>query len=329
MKLLFLGLLSVTVIELVDPYSFHRAYAQPLEKIRIAYSGTGTSSYVMEIGQRNGIFRKNGLDPEIIYVGSGSLLMQALIAGTFITALSQGSEAMAAKLHGADIRIAAVIANHFNHVFLTSRHITSIKQLRGKRVAVSRFGSGSHFMTNLVLKEGGLDPEKDVTALQIGNSAARMAAILGGTVDGTIMAGDFIPRARKEGFNVLVDLADSNIEYPFLTFNIAGSVIDRNLKTVKALIKSASEAIRVLQTDPASAKAAIKSALRTDDPETLEFALTRSVRVLERRPFPTPAGIQMVLDELSSKEPKAKSGKFEDFVDLRALKELEREGVFK
>ncbi len=329
MKNRLAGLTLVLVLGLFNTSSFHPAYGQPLEKIRIAYSGTGTNAYVMEIGQRNGIFRRNGLDPEIIYVGSGSLLMQALIGGTFLTALSQGSEAMSAKLHGADVRIAAALANHFNHVFLTSRTITSIKQLKGKRVAVSRFGSGSHFMTNLVLKEGGLDPEKDVTALQIGNSAARMAAILGGTVDGTIMAGDFIPRARKEGFNILVDLADSNIEYPFLTFNIVGSVIDRHFKTVKALIKSTSEAVRVLQTDPPAAKAAIKIALRTDDPETLEFAAARSVRVLERRPFPTPAGIQMVLDELSPKEPKAKSGKFEDFVDLRALKELEREGVFK
>src|SRR5215470_781870 len=329
MKHPFWGLMLVIGVELLNDSFFHPVHAQGLEKINIAYSGTGTSGYVMEIAQRSGIFRRNGLDPEVIYVGSGSLLAQALIAGTFIAALSQGSEAISAKLAGADVRIAAVIANHFNHVFLSSRNITSIKQLKGKRVAVSRFGSGSHFMTNLVLKEGGLEPEKDVTTLQIGNSAARMAAILSGTVDGTIMAGDFIPRARREGFNVLVDLADSKIEYPFLSFNIVGSVIDRNFKTVKALIKSASEAIRVFQTDPVSAKAAIKAALRTDDPETLEFATARSVRVLEPRPFPTPAGIQMVLDELSPKEAKAKSGKFEDFVDLRALKELEREGAFK
>jgi len=46
----------------------------------------------------------------------------------------------------------------------------------------------------------------------------------------------------------------------------------------------------------------------------------RSIRVLDRRPFPTQAGIQ---------EPKAKSSKFEDFVDMRALRELEKEGFFK
>ena len=305
------------------------ASGQTLERIRIAYSGTGTNNYVTEVAQRSGTFRRNGLDVEVIYIGSGSLLMQALVAGTFLIGMSQGSEAIAAKLAGVDVRIAATIANHFNHVFLTSRAITSIKQLKGKRVAVSRFGSGSHFMTNLVLKEGGLDPDKDVTALQIGNSAARMAAILSGTVDGTIMAGDFIPKARKEGFNVLVDLSDLKIEYPFLTFNIPTSTIDRNFKTVKAFIKSASEAIKILQTDPAAAKNAIRVALRTDDPETLEFAANRSARLLERRPFPTPAAIQMVLEELGSKEPKAKSGKFEDFVDLRALRELEKEGAFK
>ena len=156
-----------------------------------------------------------------------------------------------------------------------------------------------------------------------------MAAILSGTVDGTIMAGDFIPKARKEGFNILVDLSDTKIEYPFLTFNIPLSTIDRNFKTVKAFIKSASEAIRTLQTDPLAAKNAIRVALRTDDPDTLEFAAARSARLLERRPFPTPAAIQMVLEELGSKEPKAKTGKFEDFVDLRALRELDKEGAFR
>jgi len=282
----------------------------------------------LEIGRRSGIFRKNGLDLEVVYINSGSLLNQALIAGTFDVSFSQGSEAMLAKLRGADMRITAVIANHFNHVYLTAPAITSIKQLKGKKVAVSRFGSGSHFQSNLALKEGGLDPEKDVTILQIGNSAARMAAILSGTVDGTIMAADFVPKAKKEGFNIVADLADTKIEYPFLSLNFMGSYIDRNLKMVKALIKGMSESIRVLQTDSAAAKAVVRTVLRTDDVDTIEYATMRSIRVLDRRPFPTVAGIQTVLDELG-KEPKAKSMKFEDFVDLRALRALEQEGVFK
>jgi NitT/TauT family transport system substrate-binding protein len=256
------------------------------------------------------------------------LLNQALIAGTFDVSFSQGSEAMLAKLRGADMRITAVIANHFNHVYLTAPAITSIKQLKGKKVAVSRFGSGSHFQSNLALKEGGLDPEKDVTVLQIGNSAARMAAILSGTVDGTIMAADFVPRAKKEGFNVVADLAATNIDYPFLSLHMMGNYIERNPKMVKSLIRSMSESIGVLQTDNNAAKAVVRSVLRTDDVETVDYATMRSIQVLARRPFPTAAGIQTVLDELS-KEPKAKSSKFEDFVDLRALKDLEREGAFK
>src|SRR5689334_4602721 len=117
---------------------------------------------------------------------------------------------------------------------------TSIKQLKGKKVAVSRFGSGSHFQTNLALRDGGIDPDKDVTILQIGNSGARIAAILSGVVDGTIMAADFVPKAKREGFNVLVDLADTNIEYPFLSIHVMGSYLDRNLRLAKALIKSMS-----------------------------------------------------------------------------------------
>jgi NitT/TauT family transport system substrate-binding protein len=307
---------------------FDGASGQSLDKMRLGYSGTGINNYVLEMGHRSGIFRRNGLDLEVVYVNSGSLLNQALIAGTFDVSFSQGSEAMLAKLRGADMRITAVVANRFNHVYLTTPSITSLRQLKGKKVAVSRFGSGSHFQTNLVLKEGGLDPERDVTILQIGNSAARIAAILAGTVDGTIMAGDFVPRAKKEGLNILVDLADAKIEYPFLSLNMMANYIEQNPKMVKALIKSMSESIRALQRDQTAAKAVVRTALRTDDAETVNYATTRSIRVLDSRPFPTAAGIQTVLDELS-KEPKAKSMKFEDFVDLKALRELEREGVFR
>ena len=302
--------------------------AQPVEKMRLGYSGTGLSNYALEMGKRLGIFRQNGIDLEVVYINSGSLLNQALIAGTFDVSLSQGSEAMLAKLRGADMRIVAVIANRFNHVYLAAPSITSFKQLKGKKVAVSRFGSGSHFQTNLALKDGGLDPEKDVTVLQIGNSGARITAILTGVVDGTIMAADFVPKAKREGFNVLADLADTKIEYPFLSLHMMGSYIDRNLRIVKALIRGMSEAIRALQTDSANAKIAIRAALKIDDAETIAYALSRSVRVLDARPYPTAAGIQTVLDEIG-KEAKGKTLKFEDFVDLRALRDLEKEGFFK
>ena len=304
-------------------------WAQELQKINVGYSGTGVSQYTLEIARRQGLFRKNGLDPVIVYVGSGSLLGQALIGGSFDIAFSQGSESVQAKLRGADMRIVGAVANHFNHVFLSHPSITSLKQLKGKRVAVSRFGSGSHFMTDLLVKDAGLDPKKDVTVLQIGNSSSRMAAIMAQSVDGTIMAADFVPLAKKQGFNILADLADTNLEYPFLTFQMMAPVIERNLKMIKAFIKSISEGIRVLKTDRNAAKGAIQWALKTNDAETLEYAATRSAKVLEVRPFPTVAGIQTVLEELSEREPRARTSKFEDFVDLRALRELEKEGVFK
>src|SRR6266581_543276 len=320
-----ISIVLLIAIVLTGTSPIELAFGQTLEKMRLGYSGTGLNNYVLEMGRRAGLFRKNGLDLEIVYVNSGSLLNQALIAGTFDISFSQGSEAMMAKLRGADMRITAVVANRFNHVYLTAPAITSIKQLKGKKVAVSRFGSGSHFQSNLALKEGGLDPDKDVTTLQIGNSGARMAAILSGTVDGTIMAADFVPKAKKEGFNILTDLADTKIEYPFLSLNMMGPYIDRNLKLAKALIKSMSESIRALQTDATNAKIAIRAALKTDDVETIDYALSRSVRVLDPRPFPTVAGIQTVLDEIG-KEAKGKTFRYDDFVDMRALRELQKEG---
>src|SRR5712692_7048745 len=147
------SLFVLTAFAVLPMVSVDVALAQELQKINVGYSGTGVSQYTLEITRRQGIFRKNGLDPVIVYVGSGSLLSQALIAGSFDVGFSQGSEGVLAKLHGADMRIVASVANHFNHVFLAHPSITSLKQLKGKRVAVSRFGSGSHFMTNLIVKD--------------------------------------------------------------------------------------------------------------------------------------------------------------------------------
>ena len=84
------------------------------------------------MGKRKASFASNGLDVEVVYVNSGSLLSQALIAGTFDLSFSQGSEAMVAKLRGADVRIAAVVANRFNHVYLAAPSITSIQATQGQ-----------------------------------------------------------------------------------------------------------------------------------------------------------------------------------------------------
>jgi len=147
-KTLIRHLVLLLVLLLPGTACLELAHGQPLDKMRLGYSGTGINNYVLEMGRRLGIFRRNGLDLEVVYVNSGSLLNQALIGGTFDVAFSQGSESMLAKLRGADMRITAVVANRFNHVYLTTPTITSIKQLKGKKVAVSRFGAGSHFQTN-------------------------------------------------------------------------------------------------------------------------------------------------------------------------------------
>ncbi len=271
--------------------SFTTARAQQLTKVKIGYSGTGNTQYILELPRRQDVFRKNGLDPEIVYVTSGSLLSQALIAGNFDVALTRGTTPMLGKLRGSAQYIVANYSNQFNDVFLAAPEITSVKQLKGKRIAVSRFGSGSHILTNLVLKQAGLDPQKDVTVLQIGNSAARLAAIMTRSIEGALISIDLVPRARREGLHVLVDLTESKVEYPVLSFFMMGPVIENNRRMVKALIKSISEGVRIFQTDTAAAKAVIKAALRTDDPETLELTAARVGKSLEYKPVPTAAAM--------------------------------------
>jgi ABC-type nitrate/sulfonate/bicarbonate transport system substrate-binding protein len=139
---------------------FHHSWRTAIDQGENRLQRYGNTQYILELPRRQGMFRKNGLDPEIVYVTSGSLLSQALIADNFDVALTRGTTPMLGKLRGSEQYIVANYSNHFNDVFLATPEITSVKQLKGKRIAVSRFVSGSDILTNLVLKQAGFRPPK-------------------------------------------------------------------------------------------------------------------------------------------------------------------------
>jgi NitT/TauT family transport system substrate-binding protein len=193
---------------------FWGSSAYGLERVILGYSGVGSGEEVHHFAKEVGLFKQQGLDVEIVYIPGGSTVVQAMIAGEVQFGRGSATEVVTSHLAGFPLKILAALINKFVYSFVTSPGISKPQDLKGKAVAVSRFGSGSDFITRMALKSWGLEPIRDVTILQVGNSPDRLAAVSGGRVQGSILSLSMTPGAKKLGLRVLADLSQIDAEYP-------------------------------------------------------------------------------------------------------------------
>src|SRR5207344_2683573 len=151
----------------------------------------------------------NGIDAQVIYVQGGGVLVQGMLSGNIPVALTSGSQAVASNLAGSDIVLFSTLHAGAGPRYLgVNKEIQSAAQLKGKKLAVSRFGSSSDFILRFALRKAGLDPDKDIAVLQIGNSPDRLAAMRNGQISGTMLTVEDRWAAEKFGFRTLLDVYD-------------------------------------------------------------------------------------------------------------------------
>ncbi len=302
----------------------------PLEKVRLGYSGIGSGEEIHLFAEQAGLFSRSGLDVEIIYIPGGSTVVQAMIAGEIQFGRGSAVEVVSSDLAGFPLKILAALINKFPYSFVTPAAIATPQELKGKAVAVSRFGSGSDFITRLALKSWGLEPGRDVTILQVGNSPDRLAALASGKVYGSILNLSQAPRAKKLGLRVLADLSQINTDYPQGVLYAPASLIEKKPDLIRNFLKAYVEAIHQFKTNkPVAFSVISKSSGLKDRAEIEEYHQTLSKNFLLEYPMPTVAGMRTVLDDLAAKNPKVRGIKPEDLLDLRFLRELKESGIIR
>ena len=157
-----------------------------------------------------GLFTKNGLNVDARYIES-SLGVSALLSGEEQFASMGGSETLAAVLNGADLEVLASFSPVYAYKLEVVSSIKSAQDLKGKKLGVSRFGSSSDTGTRAALRLLGLNPDTDVSLVQIGSLAARTAALLNGSLDGAVTGLPDTMILEEQGFRPLVDLAAENL----------------------------------------------------------------------------------------------------------------------
>ena len=157
--------------------------------------------------QDKGFFKDEGLDVLVVMFNAGATNIQAMIGGDVQIMAGGVPETVLARAGGVDIKNFWAISNLMPFQIYGSPNLKSLKEGKGKKFAISRFGSLSEFLTRSALRQAGVDP-KDVTMLQIGATPARFTTLVGGIVDATILWFPVTERAKAAGMNKLFDLKE-------------------------------------------------------------------------------------------------------------------------
>lgn len=321
-----LALLTFTVLASAS-FAADAGAPQPLKKIVIAYSGISPSQAPAWMAYESGIFRKYGLDAQLIFIESGSRTVQTLISGDVVAAQVAGTSVLQSNLQGSGIVLIAGFLNTMDYKLIVARDITRPDQLKGKTVAVSRIGSSSDFATRYALDKYGLVPDKDVAILQIGSQPARFSALETGKIHGVMIAIPLTAKASKMGLNTLADLQMLGLEYQHTGLAVSQNVAKTQPELVRNVLKAFVEGIHFMKTHRKEALAIMAKYLKTDDTDALQEAYESIGQALiPEKPYPTLKGIQIMLREMGVKEASARTARPEQFVDTSFLKELDTSG---
>jgi NitT/TauT family transport system substrate-binding protein len=300
---------------------------QPPQKVTIAYSSISGNMAPLWVTYERGFFRKYGVDVQIVFIESGSTTVQSLISKEVAFAQMAGAGAIQSRLRGSDVVMIAGFLNTLDYQLMVDKSITRPDQLKGKIMAVSRFGSSSDFATRYALEKYGLVPEKDVTILEIGSQPARFAALEAGRIQAAMVAVPLTLKAKALGFQSLADLQMLGLEYQHTGLATTQALIKSRPDLVRNIMKAYVEGIHYYKTHRAESLAILANYLKAADGDVLtEVYKDIGIALTPQKPYPTLRGIAVMLRELATKDPKIKVARPEEFVDLTFIKELDSSG---
>jgi ABC-type nitrate/sulfonate/bicarbonate transport system substrate-binding protein len=286
-----------------------------LTSVKVGHNGFSDES-VFYLAREVGIFKKHGIDLELIYIPGGSLSMQALIGKSLDLLLAGGTPLVYAQLKGADLRMIGGVNNLLPYVLVAREGITRSEQLKGKNVGISRFGSNTDFVVRLAATQLGLNPKSDIQIIQTGGQDARVVALKSGAVDATVLTPDVAFIGRSLGFNALLDFVEKGIEYQHVGVGARVDYLKSQADVAKRFMRAYLEAIRYYFSHKEEAVKKSMQLLKVDDRKVGEIGFDLRRKTLPTDGKPTVKGMQLVLDAAAEDDPKAKSFTPQQLIDL-------------
>jgi NitT/TauT family transport system substrate-binding protein len=297
-------LFIAAIILLVEPATL---LAQR-KALRVSYPAPATVYLPLWVANDAGFFRKNGLDVELVHVGSSPISMAAFLAGEIDILGGGGSAGPNAYLRGQrDLAFFGAMNNKFVFSIYGHPSITSLSGVRGKRVGVTRFGGTMDFATRHFLRLKGLDPSRDVSMIQVGRAQDILSGLMGGSIDVGTMAFPYDINAKESGFRELADLTQSGARYASSSVLGKRQFLIQNKSSMEGFVRSLIEAIHFIRTRREEGIKVLARYTRLSDMKVLGQTYDFHSRVIwPRVPEIQPEDLKLVLEELAESNPKAR-----------------------
>ena len=295
--------------------------------VRIAYSAISGAMGPLWVAQDLGIFKRHGVDVELLYIGGGSVVMQALLGGDVQFVRLGANAVIQASVRGANLKMIGNTINTLVFSLMSRPEIQTVKNLKGKKVGVTRLGGSTDFALDLALKKWGLRRGSDVAVIQTGGMPQLLGAITAGVVDAGVVSPPTNLSAAKLGLRELVDFGEIGIVYPNSPLATTQNYLDKSRSTAMQVLRAYAEGIHRVRTDKDATIKVLARYTKVKDPEILaELYRIYGVKYLE----PIPKVRLDAVDEVLRSEVKTTSGvKASDFVDNSLVEEIEQQGVFR
>ncbi len=297
---------------------------ETVKRLRLAYSGFGVGTAVSLVARDAGLFKRYGLEIENVYIDdalTGGI--QALIGIDVFLGSGNPVVPMQAILNGADIVFLGSHASMEHYKFGVSPKISSIKQLKGKKIGVSGLGRKSDLIARVVLRRGGLDPVSDVEIVEIGFSPERALALSKNLIHGAPLVPEIAIQAEKLGLKVL-DIKEVPVISELLI--TTRSLIKRDNEVMRRFMKGYLTAIHYYLTHRDESMGIIERHVTIVGRTSIEAMYHALAAQLEPSPFPNGEAVQALIDAVSVVDSRAKTFKPTDLFDLRILKKLKASG---
>lgn len=317
-------------IVFLAPFIFpFKLIAAPLKRVRSAFSALAYANPPFWIAKELRLFEKYGLDVELVYV-SGARPIQAMLGGSIDVSQVGGAATVAAAAQGADVVILGTVFTRLVFAVYASPQIKEVGDLKGKTIATGSIGGNSYFAGLLFLSKFGWVPNRDVGLMGAGGSPEVLAAMVQGKFHAGIMAPPTTNIAARMGFREIFDLASLDFPFPVISVVSTRKFIEGNPDVILNVLRATSEAIYLYKTRPDLTLPVVAKYMRVpkDDAALLQSQGAYG-KHMNQTLVPSLDGIKFILDFLAEQRPALKGKNPADFVELKFVKKLDEEGLFR
>ena len=323
---------SVTLLALTVVLPSPQAIGQ--EKLRLGLSSIGATNGSIWAAEEKGLFRKHGVDVEVIFIGGGGArVVSSLLAGDIHFSVGGGEGSIRSQMRGAETVIASSTLTKGLQRILAKPEIKTHQDLKGRKIGITQFGSAAHLVLALMLKKWNMRPDQ-VQTLQVGSSPALLASLDKGGIDAAVLTLPTFFLAEDKGYRVVGDPMTMDIYYLQNTLESTRSFLRKNRDQALKFMRGYIEGIAYFKKNKKESLDIMGRKLRIQssqerDVRYLEMSYNLMTAAYSDVPYPSLRAVQSIVDKIAEEDPKVKERDVRSFVDDTLVKELEDSGFIK